>query len=187
MLRKIKTKEQTAKKKHRDQIFIGTMMIGLLIVSTLGYSLISSAADKGGSKTSELGIEFIRENNLWKTTLAGEDFAFQSLPSEISNVTMNGTFNLGEYSNKPLYIVSPNEGAPEILSNIGRYVLRYQQACLNNETCTGDFPTKTCDSNLIIFTPGNETMVYQNESCVYISGDAAMGADAFLYKVLGIN
>jgi len=30
-------------------------------------------------------------------------------------------------------------------------------------------------------------MVWRNESCVYIVGDGARGADAFLYKALKIS
>ena len=188
MLRKIKTQEQLRKKNRRDQLFIGVIMIALLTVSTLGYSLISGDANNGGSASkNELGIEFIRENGMWKTTIAEETFAFQNLPSEISNVTTNGSFDFKIYPDKPLYFINPGVGASEILSNIGRYVLRSQQACLENTTCEGDFPIKDCDSNLIIFEIGNETKVYQDKGCVYISGDVIKGADAFLYKVLGVN
>ncbi len=187
MLRKIKTEEQLHRKKRRDQILVGSVMIALLTVSILGYSLISNITDSGHSTANELGLKFVRDNGLWRTTIGKTEFGFQNLPSGVSNVSVNGSFNLSQYLNKPLYIVNPNEGYPEILNNIGRYVLRYQQACIASESCDGNLPTKTCNSNLIIFKHGNKTSVYQNKNCVYISGDSTKGADAFLYKVLGIN
>lgn len=161
-------------------------MIGLLVVSTLGYSLISSDINED-SKTNEFGVDFFRENGLWLANINGEIFRFQNLPSEISNVSVNISFDLGRYSGQPLYFVNPNEGASEILNNIGRYVLRYQESCLTNESCANDLPVKNCESNLIVFETGNETRVYQNESCIFIVGDGAKGVDAFLYRVLGIN
>ena len=43
------------------------------------------------------------------------------------------------------------------------------QESFGNETvCEGDFPVKDCDSNLIIFSGGNETKVYQNDNCVFV-------------------
>ena len=162
-------------------------MIGILVFSTLGYSLISSDSDEDDSKVSELGFDFFRENGLWITDFNGEILRFQNLPSEILKIDVNVSTNLRQYSGRPLYFVNPNEGASEILSNIGRHILRYQEACLINESCEVDLPVKNCDSNLIIFESGDKTRVYQNESCVYIVGDGVKGADAFLYKVLGVN
>ena len=187
MLRKIKTPEQMQKKKHRDQIIVGTAMIFLLTISVLGYSLISNITGSGSSVASELGLKFVRQNGLWKTTIGNTEFGFQNLPSEVSNVSINGSFNLTQYLNKPMYFVNPNENYVEVLNNIGRYALRYQEACIANETCNGDLPTKTCDDNLIIFKQSEKSAVYQYRNCVYILGDSTRSADAFLYKVLGIN
>lgn len=187
MLRKIKTQTELAKKKQRNQIIVGTIMIGLLVFSTLGYSLISSDKDEDKSNVNEFGIDFFREDGLWKIVTGDEVFGFQNLPSEVSDIDVNISLSLEMYSGQPLYSVSPNEGISEILNNIGRYILRYQEACLNNKSCEGDLPVKDCASNLIIFETGNKTKVYQNESCIYIVGDGVKGADAFLYKVLGAN
>ncbi|MFH1521778.1 MAG: hypothetical protein ABIF18_02355 [archaeon] len=186
MLRKIKTQAEIDKKKRRNQFFIGVIMIGLLVVSTLGYSLISSDTNED-SKKNEFGIEFFRENGLWIAIIDEEVFRFQNLPSEISDIDVNVSLDLEKYSGQPLYFVNPNVGASEILNNIGSYILRYQEACLTNESCGNDIPAKSCENNLIIFEIGNETKVYQNESCIFIVGDGIKGADAFLYKVLGVN
>ncbi len=187
MLRKIKTQAEIDRTKRRNQFFVGIVMIALLVVSTLGYSLISSDSDDDNSKVSEMGIDFFRMNGLWVTEFNGEVFRFQNLPSEISDIGVDVSFDLERYSGQLLYSVNPNEGISEILNNIGRYILRYQEACLVNESCEKDLPTKDCENNLIIFETGNETKVYQNKNCIYITGDGVKGADAFLYKVLGVN
>ncbi len=187
MLRQIKTQEQIDKKKRKDQIYIGGILIILMTVSTLGYSIINRAGDKNSSTRTELGINFVRENGLWKMTKNGRVFAFQNLPSEVENVSINGSFNLAAYSNKPIYFIGTSQGMPEILNNMAGYVLRYQQACVPNIACSGNYPIKNCSSNLIIFKNGDGTKVSQDNNCVYISGNSVKGADAFLYKILGVN
>jgi hypothetical protein len=192
-MRKIRSRVDVARSKRNNNVLIGVIMVLLLVVAPIGYSLFSR--DGGGSenKVSEMGFDFIRDGGYWKVVVGGEIFGFQYLPSEVADVFVNGSYDFGMYVDKPLYIVGVNNGASEILGNLGGYVLRYQEACvsegvLSNETnCGGDLPVKDCGSNLIVFESGNETMVWQNESCVYIVGDGVRGADAFLYKTLKIG
>ena len=191
-------------------------MIGLLVLSIVGYSFASGDSDEDVSKVVEGGVDFFRQNGLWvaeiDVALVGHDsgeprvFAFQNLPSEVSDVEVNVSIGLEQYSGQPLYFVNPNEGANEVLSNVGRYILRYQESCLRQDSvgglelgvwsngdelgnlteCVGDLPVKDCDSNLIIFAEGNVTKVYQDGGCVFIVGDSLKGTDAFLYKVLQV-
>jgi hypothetical protein len=165
---------------------MGVVLVALLVLSTLGYSFISSD-EEDSSSVREFGIDFSRVNGLWAAEFGGGVFWFQNLPSEVSNVSVNGSFEFDRYVNQPLYFVNPNEGASEILSNFNNVILRYQEACLVNSSCEGDLPVKGCDSNLIIFESGNDSMVYQDDGCVFIVGDAVKATDAFLYKVLGVN
>lgn len=163
-------------------------MIGLLTLSSLGYSLMSADGKKSNS-VSENGFDFVRSEGVWKMMVQDKVFGFQNLPSEVLDVDVNVSGNLGVYSGKPVYFINPGEGSGEILRNIGDYVLRYQEACLNGSDvkCNGDFPVKGCDSNLIIFREGNGSRVYSEDNCVFIVGDALRGSDAFLYKILGVS
>lgn len=187
LIRRIQTQAEIDKNKRNKQIIIGVVLIGLLVVAPLGYSLFSRDNEKDGSKVNENGVDFLRQNGVWFAEIDGGVFRFQNLPSEVADVDVDVLINLGQYSGQPLYFVNPNEGVSEILGNIGNYVLRYQEACLENSTCEGDLPVKSCDSNLIIFVEGNETSVYQDGSCVYIVGDSLRATDAFLYKVLQVT
>jgi hypothetical protein len=162
-------------------------MVLLLVVAPVGYSLFSRDDGGSGDAVSEFGVDFVRSGGLWKTELGGGVFGFQYLPSEVVNVSVSGIYDFEGYVNEILYFVDANEGASEVLNNFGGYILRYQDACVDNSSCVGDFPLKGCDSNLIIFEEGNESMVWRNESCVYIVGDGVRGADAFLYKTLKIS
>ncbi len=198
-MRKIKSITDIEKARRRNNIILGVGMIVLLTVSSLGYSLMNADGSKKNS-VSENGFNFVRENGRWKLSIENpndrnkpEVFKFQHLPSEVNNVSISISAQLGTYSNQPIYFVNPGVGASEILGNIGNYILRYQEACLDsgidnmdNATCKGDLPIKDCTSNLIIFEQGNDTRVYQKGSCVFIVGDNSLGSDAFLYEVLGI-
>ncbi|MBT7102223.1 hypothetical protein HN935_01805 [archaeon] len=185
-MRKIRTKADADRKMKRNNLIVGIVLVGLLVLSTAGYSLISSD-EEDSDGVSEFGVDFYRSNNMWAAEIGGGVFWFQNLPSEVSDIDVNISIGLGDYANQPLYFVNPNEGASEILNNFGNYVLRYQEACLVNSSCDGDLPAKGCDSNLIIFESGDSNIVYQNESCVFIVGDAVRATDAFLYNVLGVN
>ena len=186
-MRKIETKEDAMRKRRKNQIIVGAVLVGLMIVSTLGYSLMNGASNQDkSSQVTEGGYVFTREGNLWKTSIDGQTFRFQYLPSELENVPVEGNYELGAYYNQPVYFVNLSPGVSEILMNLQDYILRYQEACLNGTECNENLPVKNCDSDLIIFINGNETKVYNKQNCVFIEGEPIMGADAFLYRLLKI-
>ena len=183
-MRKIITKEELAAKTRRNQFLLGGALIIIMIISTAGYSWLDGNNKNSENKQTEKGIDFVRQNEMWSAQIGGQNFLFTYLPSEVENISVNGSFNLANYSRQVVYFNSIGIGATEVLDNLGSFILRYQQACTEN--CT-DFPVKSCNSNFIIFENSDETKVYKNQSCVYIAGDEQKGADAFLYKILGIN
>ncbi len=198
-MRKIKTQEEIEKKKKINQLLIGGILILLMVVSTAGYSLISrdNSNDSGGSGSSEKygDYTFFRDQGMWGVMLDGESYYFQYLPGEVENVSVSGNFSIAQYSGKVLYLVNNNPASQDILIDFNKYFLRAQGACLNSNlndsfdssSCEGDLPIKTCSDNLIIFeNSDNETRVWQDKNCVYISGDFLKGADAFLYRTLRI-
>jgi len=184
-MKRIQTAALKGRKAKRNKIIMGVVLTFLLVVAPLGYSLFNNTEDQD-VKVKERGLDFYKVNGLWRTIMGEQEFGFQYLPSEVENVPVEGIYDMGVYANQPLYFVNVNEAAPEILNNIQRYALRYQEACLNESSCGEDLPLKDCGSNLIIYEAGNDTKVYKNQSCVYLVGDAIMAADAFLYKTLNI-
>ena len=190
-MRKIQSQTELGKKQKKKQIIVGVVLVGLLVLSTLGYSLLSGDRDEK-SKQKYGGFEFVKQNNYWTLDIEGKVFYFQYLPQEVDDVSVSGSYNLQNYGNKVLYFVNLDSRAgQEILNNLERYVLRAQEACLEDLNCSKDSPVKTCDDNLIIFEEqnsiNNKTQVYQDANCVYISEDYVKGADAFLYRILGIR
>jgi hypothetical protein len=186
-MKRIKSIEELERKRRNNGAMIAIVFVGLLVLSTLGYSLMSNEERSDSSKVSENGYDFYREGDLWRTTIDGVTLRFSYLPSELENISVEGSYDLGSYYNQPLYLVGPSGAYLEVLNVIGGYLLRYQEACAEGFKCEGDFPIKSCDNNIIVFSNDEETKVYNNQSCVYIQGDLTKGADAFLYKLLRIE
>jgi len=185
MLRKIKSPQDLERKKRKNRIIVGIILVVLMVLSTAGYSFLQ---DEGDSvvKQSYNGLNFYMTNELWNVQLGDQQLVFRYLPQNVSNISVVENMTIQSYSNKPLYVVNNNYAFQEIGSNLGTYVLRAQPACLESTNCTG-FPSKSCArDNLIIFQESNETRVYQDQLCIYISGDYARATDAFLYRLFGI-
>tara|TARA_Y100000310_G_scaffold282567_1_gene303899 strand:+ start:954 stop:1535 length:582 start_codon:yes stop_codon:yes gene_type:complete len=191
-MRKIQTQADIDKKKKKNGIILGVILIGLLVLSTVGYSLSGNLTGEGKEEFN--GFEFEKNGVYWVLNLQEQQFFFQNLPQEVSDVSVFGFYNLNSYFDKVLYFVNfreSNGAGQEILNNLDRYVLRWQEACLNSSVNTsdcGELPVKSCENNLIIFekSVNNITSIRQEDNCVYISGDFVKGSDAFLYKLLGI-
>ncbi len=184
-MRRIETRAEVEKKSRNKQIVIGAILVGLMILSVVGYGFLNQESDDE-SVEKYRNFKFIRQQGLWYVNIEEESFGFQYLPREVEDVLVSGVFNLNNYKNNPLYFVGNGEGGSEILNNLNRYVLRAQNACLAGLNCSNEkLPVKTCDDNLIVFENG-ETKVGQNNRCVYLSGDSVRAADAFLYNIFGI-
>lgn len=189
MLKRIKTKQQIEKEKKRNQIIIGTVLVSLLLLSTIGYSFFSrDSSSVGGETTKEKGIIFSNINNYWRAKIGGIDFNFQFLPSQVEDISVETTMSLDDYAGEVVYFVNPGSVASEALNNLNAYILRYQEACLEGEFCVREgLPIKNCEDKLIIYKESSETKVTQESNCVFIEGEGIKATDAFLYKILDIN
>ena len=184
-MRQIKTKQEIKKKSKKNQIIVSIILVSLLVLSYLGYSLSSRANEENTNSVNYNNLEFIRSSGFWLLQIQDKLFYFQYLPEETINVSISTNLTLENYYNKPLYFVNSNPGAGEILNNLKDFVSRYQEACKNNTECVGDLPVKTCEDNLIIFIEGKD-LVYQDQNCIYVSGNSILSADAFVYKLFEI-
>jgi hypothetical protein len=191
MIRRLKTREELDSKRKRNQIIIGVVLVGLMILSTAGYAILQNGSTNNNQVLDYNGLKFIQTSQGWQLTVQTQTsaktqtFYFQNLPNETQNISVIGNFNLNNFAGKPLYFVNNTGGGQEILINLGRYIQRYQDACLSNSTGCETLPIKTCKDNVVVFVGGNGG-VKQVENCTYISGDIK-ASDAFVYKVLGIS
>ena len=191
-IRKIETREVIEKKKTRNKLIIGIILVGVMITSTVGFAFLNNPQSSAKTEKSIYnGYEFFLNNNgFWQANIQGYDFQFQYSPNETQLVSLGVDFSF--YAKKPLYFSSESpEAAAEIGSNLGRFLPRMQEACLLGASCEKDIPEKNCTAdNMIIIREGNESSFIQEENCVFISGpysDLVKLSDAFLYKILGVK
>lgn len=193
-MKKILSKAEEEKKKKRNQVIVGIVLVGLMVLSTIGYALQTSPGGNGNTgqnspdKFSYNGFEFSYLNGIW---VMG-NFAFRYNPSEVPDIgdeLKDATY----YQGKPLYIYSEhNEAESEIKINLGQISERIQPACPKGAefNCSENSPVKTCEDNFIIIKKSAETQIRQDNNCVYIEGsdeDIVKLADQFLFKILKIR
>lgn len=192
-MKKIITKGEQDKITYRNQIIIGLVLILLMVFSTLGYALTGRGDNEGIKKISYKGIDFIQEDSeYWSFNMQDYGFMTRYNPTETENIFFFDYLNLQDYSNKPLYFVGTGEPVYEISRNLNPFVLRMQEACLNEENCSENLPLKNCSDNVIVIREplkNENNKIYQENNCVFIIAELenqTMYSDVFLFRVLGL-
>lgn len=191
-LKRIMSREEQAKKRQRNQLIIGGILILIMVISTAGYAL-KGEEDSSQNNVKYNGISFVKDSNgYWQFQFNGNNFVTRYNPLEVNETKVSIFASISDYTRKPLYIENGGgEPETEISRNLYSSVERIQRACLS-ENCTGDFPIKDCTNNVISFREplNNENQrVYSEENCIFIvanSTEQLKYADAFLFKVIGI-
>ena len=189
-MRKILSKSEQEKKRKRNSIIIGVILMIVMFGSVFGIVVGSLGQNSSGKTKIEYNeYKFFNENGAWKVSIGEINFIFRYFPTETKNIT-NILKNVNNYYNKPLYVFSEDSNAEiEIYRNLQQIASRIQPACISKEDCSGDFPIKTCSDNFIIIKNGTEEIT-QVENCVYIKGEKqelSKLTDSFLYKILGVK
>ncbi len=193
-MRKILSQEEKDKKTKRNQLIIGMILIGLMLLSTAGYAFINDE-ETTSEKIEYHGIEFQKDNSgYWNFNMQGQNFMTFYNPQETESINFFSQSSLQNYADKPLYFesefIEPNT---EISRNLNSFVLRFNKACLSNN-CSDNSPVKNCSlDNVIIIKDLDENNklenIYQQENCVFITASAenqTRYADIFLFRILGI-
>ncbi len=191
-MRKILSKEEEAKRTRRNQFLIGGAMILIMVASTLGYAF-SREQTTSSEKIIYNGLEFVKQSGFWTASKDSYQLFFKYTPKETEEISSKLNL-LSSYSNKPLYIYSDStEAAMEVYNNLfyqNRIVERVQDACIEGENCSENYPVKTCDNNFIIIRESETESIRQNKSCVFIEGNRenlTKLSDSFLFKITGIT
>jgi len=183
-MQKIRTKEEIDLREQKNKRIFSIIMLSILLLGTVGYGFSFYTSDINQSESPQ-NSSVINVGNQWLVQLGGQNLYFSTDPKTAKEIPVEINTDLNSYYSKPLYISSESqEIAYEISSTLGRYASRNQPACYGN--CTENLPEKSCDDNLIVWKKAENNRVYQNSSCIFIEGDMK-AADAFLYKVFGIN
>jgi hypothetical protein len=197
-MKKIMSKEEIEKKNKKLQIILGVVLMGLMVLSTAGFAIMSG--DNNTEEVSEIyqGFKFVKLGSYWTIELNNQIYYFQYLPQELENLEISGFYDLNQYSEKSLYYVENNIASQLISQNLQGKISKIQEACLigyncdTNKSIEGNLPQKTCSDNLIIFSEELEssselkTSVKKIDNCVYLSGEYIKASDAFMYKILRV-
>ncbi len=194
MIKRIISKSEHEKKRKRNSMIIGIILIIVMFGSVFGIVISSLGGDSQGKKKIKYNeYEFSNENGFWKTSINGLEFIFQYSPAQTKNIT-SPLKKVNNYYNMPLYTYSEDANSEtEIYRNFQQIASRMQRACFSAENCTGDFPIKTCSDNFIIIEVSEqleEEEITQIENCVYIKGEKEKLlelTDSFLYNIFGIK
>jgi len=191
-MRKIISKYKEDKRKRRNGMIIGLILVGIMFFSILGYSL-RGKDDNDIKKLNYNGFEFVEQNGFWFTNTENFQLVFKYNPQQIEKIASE-LKNLNNYYGKTLYISSENsEAESEIYRNLfyqNQIVQRMQSACLEGDICNENLPVKTCEDNFIIIKPDNISEIIQEENCVFIKGEEEnliKITDEFLFKIFGIR
>ncbi len=195
MIRKITSRQDEERKRRRNQIILGGILIFLMLVSVLGYSFETNQTTNTDTspKASNItynGFTFAFLNGLWSTSTNQGEFTFINSPEQSYKVTQD-LRPLSSYSGKALYLYSENYDAEAEISRNFYGIANIRYACPENETkCDKNLPVKTCLDNFIIIREKNETSISQKDGCVFINGNAGdltRLTDGFLLKIIGIQ
>jgi flagellar basal body-associated protein FliL len=189
-MRRLTTKQEQAKKKKRNSLIIGIVLVFVMLFSVLGYSFMGQEPEEDAKKVIYNGFEFINLYENWILTIGNLQFGFKYNPKEVEKI--NSEVNsLESYSQKPLYINSENQEAEyEIYKNLNQIALRSQNACFDEQNCEEGLPLKNCTDNFIIIREAPISNIAQEENCVFISGpkeNLTRITDEFLFKIIGIE
>ena len=184
-MKKILTREERDKKVKRNQLIIGGILIFLMIFSTVGYALTEDDEDES-QKIEHRGIDFLWEDGFWRFSIQGYDFATRYNPQEVGDIYIENYIGLQDYSGRELYFVGDPDF--ELKRNLNSFVLRINDACLD-ENCTADLPVKNCsEDNVIVFRESEKEKFFQEDNCVFIEAslmNQTKYADAYLFSLLG--
>lgn len=199
-MRKIISAEEKSKKDKRSKVIISVILGLIMLFSTAGYAFYS--ADSSSKKTESIdysGLKFEQtDSGNWAFTI--NSYSFQTIynPQQTENISLVLSKTFQDYANQILYFGADSKedasisGNQQIANNLNQFIKRSNFACLN-ENCEQNYPVKNCSDNIIIFKKaavGEITRAQSTDKCVtlyYTPGDDERIADAFLFRVLGIQ
>src|SRR3989344_9104860 len=99
LMQKILTKEEKAKKAKRNQLIIGIILIGVMVISSLGFALTSKQDKNNPDNLNYNGIDFIRDNSgYWLFSIQGTGFATTYNPDETKDISFFSYLSINDYA-----------------------------------------------------------------------------------------
>lgn len=184
-MRKIVSKEVSAKKRRRNQVVVGLVLVMLMLLSTLGYAFQSF---DGNRTITYNGREFVEQGGTWFVQFGIFQFAFSYNPKQVSPSTANLS-TLEIYYNEPVYIYSESlEARNEVEFNLNQVASIIEYACVEEENCEWGYVIDCTDTSVIIRL-SETSSIRQEEKCLIIESpqqSLVRNVDSALFKIIGI-
>lgn len=183
-MRRIELPEIIEKRKRRNRLIVGIILIALMVLSTAGYALLSGSSGSPEEEQTSNG-ELVYNGQYWLAEKGGKQLAFSSSLEEVQGVPVSIRLSAESYSGSSVYIDSADSySLNELGNNLYGIAGRVQEACYGN--CNKNLPEKNCTEHLIVVRPAEKESVYQQDNCVFIDG-GIVAVDAFLYRIFGFT
>jgi len=194
-MRKIYAQTEKQKKDARNKMIIGIILVIVMIFGTMGYAFLSNTEEEIPTITHN-GVEFtLNEYGLWSFQIQGFGFSTAFNPEQTTDIYVSIFTTLNDFYDKPLFFIGQTPARQELERNLWNFISRTQDVCLedtDSKECE-NLPIKNCsEDNIIILKESttNTTQITKKENCITISApleEQTKAADAFLFKILGIN
>lgn len=190
---KFKSKKKTPFYKKKGTW--GILIIVIMVFSTVGFMWQGSGMSNQNVKEYN-GHIFSRTAGGWALKIQGQQLAFENLPQELENVSIQLSEPL---QSQKIYIADyPNQTAVNseyLMSRLGQFLstfnIRPQPACMTEKGC-GNIPIVDCrgETPVVVIQEGEKTSVYSENNCIRIQGpdsrQATRATERFMYTSLGI-
>jgi len=193
-MRRIQTASEKELREKRVRVIFGSIVIGLLVLSTVGYALVFGGQIGGVEPTTQVNTTEFERNpdgsyfngRYFVYTLGTQQHYFSYAKDAVANVSVTLNTTIQEFLSERVYLVGNDSiFLSEVATNLQPYTGSLQRACLG--ACEEDLPEKDCsDTHLIVHAASETLRVYQEEGCIFIEGDVR-ATDAFLYRFFGLS
>lgn len=164
-------------------------MLVILVSGTAAYGLGSFYGNEDPTEAAANNVPegtVTQIGNQWSVRVGGVDQYFSNSPESVKDIPVETDATLQTFQNQITYLDVDNQAVlTEIAGTLSRYSI-IREACYGS--CDEDLPEKDCNGaeNMIVWQEADENRVYQEDKCIFIEGDTK-AADAFLFRILGVN
>jgi len=183
-MRPIESEEIREKRKKRNQLIVGVILIGLMVLSSAGYALINSFTGSSGNQITKYGLTY--DGSYWSGNVQGYPISLTLDPDQAANISVIlSDTTLSSYSGQLVYVASDDPFSfSQIATNLGPFTAGVREACFG--PCDKNLPEKTCADNLIVInSTAAYPSVYRRDNCIFVEGNSD-STEALLYRLLGL-
>jgi len=175
---------------------VAWMIVIFMALSMFGY-VGSSFFSEDTNKKEYNGFTFYKSTSGgWIVKTGGKDYLFTYLPTELENITFDGSTKDVLFSNRIYLIYEPedNLNSDQAMNKMGTFFFTnnkaVNKACATAESCP-DIPIKDCtDSPGVLFQKDNKSSLETKGKCLVLKGSDEFElnkvSERAIYSLLGI-